>query len=108
VKVGRMRAPGAEVRLVGRDFDDAMSAAGAYARDHGLRLVADGRDVEASVGAGTIVVELLRAGTDFDAALVPLGNGALVTGVGRWLKAASPSTEVVGVSAAGADAMAAS
>jgi threonine dehydratase len=37
--------------------------------------------------------------------LVPLGNGALLAGVGRWLKAVSPQTRVVGVCAAGAPAM---
>jgi threonine dehydratase len=36
---------------------------------------------------------------------VPLGNGALLTGVARWAKAAHPGIEVIGVQAMGADAM---
>ena len=40
--------------------------------------------------------------------LLPLGNGALLTGVGRWIKAHAPAVQVIGVAAAGADAMAAS
>ena len=41
-----------------------------------------------------------------DALLVPLGNGALLSGVGAWIKAHAPSTEVIGVCAEGAPAMA--
>ena len=41
-----------------------------------------------------------------DAFLVPLGNGALATGVGCWLKAASPTTKVIAVVAEGAACMA--
>jgi threonine dehydratase len=41
-------------------------------------------------------------------ALVPLGNGALLAGMGCWLRAHRPATRVVGVCAAGAPAMAAS
>jgi threonine dehydratase len=36
---------------------------------------------------------------------VALGNGALVTGVGRWVKAHAPATQVIAVSAIGAPAM---
>lgn len=56
--------------------------------------------------AETIGRELLEA-TPFDAVLLPLGNGALLTGVGRWIKAHGPGVRVVGVRAQGADAMAA-
>lgn len=37
--------------------------------------------------------------------VLPLGNGALAAGVGRWVKAHSPETEIIAVSAAGAPAM---
>ena len=104
-KVARMRALGAEVRLTGADFDAAKAAAEAHAAQTGGRFVADGRDVEASVGAGTIGIELTKAPEPFDVVLIPLGNGALATGVGRWIKAVAPSTRVVAVSAAGADSM---
>lgn len=103
-KLARMRALGADVRLAGDDFDAAKVAAEAYAAEAGLRMVVDSLDVETSVGAATIAVEL-SAGEPFDAVVVPLGNGAMLTGMGRWLKAVAPGTEVIGVSAAGADAM---
>ena len=69
-------------------------------------MVEDGREPEISEGAGSIAVELLARGDAFDAVLVPLGNGALLNGMARWIKASSPATAVVGVCSAGADAMA--
>jgi threonine dehydratase len=105
MKVARMRALGADVRLQGHDFDAAKQAAEAFAAREGFLWVADGQDKEASEGAGTIGMELLERGDRFDAVLVALGNGALLTGVARWVKSVASATCVVGVSAAGADAM---
>ena len=58
-------------------------------------------------GAGTIGIELLKAGT-IDAVIVPLGDGALISGIGLWVKEHSPRTKIVGVCAEGAAAMEAS
>lgn len=38
-------------------------------------------------------------------AYVPLGNGALIVGVGAWLRHAAPHCRVVGIAAAGAPSM---
>ncbi len=105
LKVERMRALGAEVRFHGDDFDASKIEAERYAATHGLRMVADGLDPEASIGAGTMAMELTSRGIKPDAIIVPLGNGAMLTGIGRWMKAASPETQVIGVQASGADAM---
>ncbi len=105
-KVESMRRLGAEVRLEGEDFDEAKAAARALAKSEGWRLVEDGREVEIAEGAGTIALELCRWPEPLDALLVPLGNGALLSGVGAWIKAHAPSTEVIGVCAEGAPAMA--
>lgn len=108
LKIERMRSLGAEVRLAGADFDAAKQAATGWCEDHGACFVEDGREAAIAEGAGTIARELLSAPPRFDTLLVPLGNGALLTGIGRWTKAHAPQLRVVGVSAAGADAMAAS
>jgi len=105
LKIERMRALGADVRLHGADFDAAKLEAKRYAAAHGLQMVEDGREPSISEGAGTIAVELLRWPESFDDLLVPLGNGALVTGIGRWMKEHAPTTRVIGVAAAGAPAM---
>jgi peptide deformylase len=105
LKVERMRALGAEVRLGGRDFDAAKATGREWARAEGISFVEDGRDPWITEGAGTIGRELLSRDHAFDAILAPLGNGSLVNGIARWVKAASPATEIIGVGAAGAPAM---
>ncbi len=106
LKIERMRALGAEVRLHGEDFDAAKLEAKRFAANSGVRMVEDSLDPATGEGAGTIAIELLRWPEPLDTVLVALGNGALLTGVGRWLKAHSPTTQVIGVVAEGAPAMA--
>ena len=105
LKLERMRALGAEMRLEGADFDDAKSAARVFAAQHQVRFVEDSRDLEPTVGAGTIGLELTRDAHSLDAILIPLGNGALLAGVGCWIKHVRPATRVIGVCAKGAPAM---
>lgn len=105
LKVERMKALGAQVRQEGVDFDAAKDAAKAYAKSIGGWMVEDGLEPEISEGHGSMAVELLHSGASFDALTIPLGNGAMLNGLARWFKAASPHTRVLGVSASGADAM---
>lgn len=104
MKLRRIDDMGAMVRQAGDDFDAAKAAAREYCEAMGAWMVEDGREPEISEGAGSIGVELI-ADDSFDLVLLPVGNGALITGVARWVKENSPGTKVVGVSAAGADAM---
>ncbi len=106
LKLSRMRALGAEVRLAGRDLEDAKQTARAWAADRAARFIEDGNEPNISEGAGSIAVELFAHGDGFDAVVVPLGDGALLNGIARWTKAASPSTRVIGVCSRGAPAMA--
>lgn len=107
LKLERMRAMGADLRLHSEDFDTAKAAARRFCADSGAVFVEDGREAAIAEGAGTIALEMLRRPA-FDALLLPLGNGALLTGAGRWIKAHAPQVRVIGVCAEGADAMAAS
>jgi threonine dehydratase len=100
-KVARMRALGARVEVEERPH----SAAREYAAASADRiLVVDGLDPTIAEGAGTIGVELAGAGP-IDTALIQLGDGALISGVARWLKSRAETT-VIGVCASGAPAMA--
>ena len=91
--------------LTGHDFDAAKQAGEAHARATGGMWVADGLDPEAAEGAATIAMEILAEDDPPEVLAVPLGNGALLTGIARWAKAARPGIEVIGVQATGADAM---
>ncbi|PWV99022.1 threonine dehydratase [Hoeflea marina] len=105
LKVERMRALGAEMRLGGEDFDAAKLRAEDFAHRSGALMLADGLAPEASEGAGTMALELM-AGPDIpDCIVVPLGNGAMLTGIARWARAVRPDIEIIGVQAEGADAM---
>lgn len=105
LKIERMRALGAEVRLHGKDFDAAKHEAKRIAAAEGIPMVEDSLEAATGEGAGTIGMELLRWPDPFNTVLVALGNGALLAGVGRWIKAYTPETQVIGVVAAGAPAM---
>jgi threonine dehydratase len=109
-KVAAMRRLGAEVRLAGEDFDAARDAAAAHVRDSGWHLLVDGQDPWIAIGAGSMAVELtdgIEAGVlpDLAALYVPVGNGALIGGIGAWLKAQRPAVRLVGVQAEAAPAM---
>jgi threonine dehydratase len=105
LKLARMRALGAEVRLSGDDFDAAKEAARRFALERGALFVEDGFEPHVSEGAGSIAVELLAHGASFDAVVVPLGDGALLNGLARWIKAAAPATRMIGVCSRGAPAV---
>ena len=108
IKIERMRALGACVRMEGETPNQAHAAAQAFAGETGALLVEDGRHPSISEGAGTIAIELLRWPESFDAILVPLGDGALLGGMATWVKAHSPSTRMIGVAATGSPSMACS
>ncbi|MCV3241927.1 threonine/serine dehydratase [Mesorhizobium sp. ZC-5] len=103
-KLEAMRRLGAEVRLVARD-EDSKAAARKAALDMGALYIEDGAHPEIAAGAGTMAVELLARCDGLDAILVQIGDGALVTGVGSWIKATSPKTRVIGVTALGSPGM---
>ena len=106
LKIERMRDLGARVHLAGGDFDAAKAHAREVAAARGWRFVEDGAEAAIAEGAGTIAVELTRWLEPFDAVVVPVGNGALINGIGRWLKTHAPTTRIIGVCAAGAPTMA--
>lgn len=105
-KIEAMRRFGAEVIVDGADFDEAKALAQRHAERLGHIFVEDGAHPSIAEGAGTIAAEVTDAIDRIDAFFVPLGNGALATGVGCWLKAASPSTKVIAIVAEGAPCMA--
>lgn len=109
-KVAAMRRLGADVRLAGEDFDAACARAAVQAGESGWELLVDGADPWIAIGAGSIARELTDgvatgAIPALSAVYVPVGNAALVNGIGTWLRDAAPATRVIGVQAAGAPAM---
>ena len=104
-KVERMRALGANVALFGEDFDAAKIEAKRFASHTGARMIEDSLDPATGEGAGTIGLELLASPERLETLLVPLGNGAMLGGIARVIKARSPETRVIAVQSTGAPAM---
>lgn len=109
-KVERMRALGATVVEIGEDFDEARAASEAHVKRHDAHLLVDGEDPRISTGAATLALELTDSAAADDLPSpavigVPVGNGALINGVGSWLRATRPDCRVIGIQAEGAAAM---
>ena len=104
-KIEMMRSFGATVLLMGEDFDEAKIIAKAHAKKLQLRFVEDSQDIQTLAGAGTIGLELLKLPYTLDTLLIPLGNGALFSGIGRVFKELSPQTELIAVQSEGAPSM---
>jgi threonine dehydratase len=102
VKLDLIRAAGGIVKLAGRDFDEAKDCARLAAAQASLFYVEDGKEPDITAGAGTMAMEIAEP---VDTIIVPLGNGALLAGIGCWIRAHWPATRIIGVCAAGAPAM---
>jgi threonine dehydratase len=104
-KIRRIQALGAELHEEGVDFDDAKARAAAYAAAHELPYFEDGLEPAQYEGYREIGREIVtQLGRAPATVVVPLGNGALIGGVGEAL--AGEPTEVVGVVARDAPVMA--
>jgi threonine dehydratase len=104
-KVERMRSLGATVILCGEDFDAAKLKAKRAALEQNDRFIEDSRDIETAEGAGTIGLEWLSFPERLNALFIPLGNGAMINGIARVMKAHSPKTRIIAIQSAGAPAM---
>ncbi len=106
-KLAKLSAFGADVVVAGADFDEAKEQANAYAEQAGLPFFEDGAEPAQLDGYAAIGDEILDQLDEEPAAVVvPVGNGALLAGVGRALAARSRETRRIGVVSAGAPVMA--
>ena len=105
LKVASTRALGAEVELVGRDFDDARRIAEDRAGREGLRYIHSADEPLLISGVATCALELFEVAPGLDALFVPVGGGSGVLGAAIVARAMNPRTRVIGVQAEGAPAI---
>ena len=95
-KARRIQALGARIRQAGEDPLAAEVAARRAAESSGKVFISPYNDADVVAGQGTIAVELCRQLPRIDAVFVAVGGGGLIAGIGSYLKAVSPVTEIVG------------
>ena len=100
VKLEAMRDLGAEVVLVGRDFDDAREHCEMLAREHGYRYIHSGNEPHLIAGVGTHTLEILEEQPDIEVVLVAIGGGSGASGACIAGKSIQPGLEVIGVQSA--------
>jgi threonine dehydratase len=96
-KVEACRNYAAKTEMVGASFEDALSAAFAYAEETGATFVHPYEDETVIAGQGTIGLELAEQVLEAGTVLVPIGGGGLASGIGLALRAVKPRTRIVGV-----------
>ena len=98
---------GAEIRLAGTDLDFAKDEGKRFADEARIPFFEDGVEPTQYEGYGAIADEILdQLPEPPSAVIVPVGNGALIGGIGAIMKRRSPGTLVVGVAAKDAPVMA--
>jgi threonine dehydratase len=93
-----IRSLGAELRIVGDDYDAAMEVADSFQAETNMTMVHAFDDLKVIAGQGTIGLEIIEELPDLDTVIVPLSGGGLISGIAFSLKQISPDIHVVGVS----------
>jgi threonine dehydratase len=105
-KLALIEDGGAEIRQTGADLDAAKEEGRAHASQRGLPFFEDGAEPAQYEGYGSIADEILAQAPERPAAIVvPLGNGALLGGIGLTVARDAPEVERVGVAAKEAPVM---
>jgi len=106
-KLALIEGLGAETRLVGADLDEAKDEARRHAESGGLPFFEDGAEPAQYEGYGAVADEILdQLDEPPGAVVVPVGNGALLGGIGMRVAARAPETLRIGVAAKEAPVMA--
>ena len=94
-KIDKVRATGADVRVIEGYYDDASAAATERAAETGSAWMHPFDQPEVVAGQGTIGAELTEQVPGIDSVLVAVGGGGLIAGIASWF--AGNGVRVVGV-----------
>ena len=104
-KIDAMRELGADVRLHGRDFDEARQECERAAAAEGFRYVHSANEPKLIAGVGTIGLEIFEDLSDVDVIIVPAGGGSCASGNCIVANELNPSVQVIAVQSEAAPAM---
>jgi threonine dehydratase len=97
-KVRAIREVGAQVRIVGKSYDEARAEGERLAAEERMVMVEAADDPFVIAGQGTIGLEILEDLPEVETVLVPVSSGGLIGGIALALKSAAPRIRVIGVS----------
>lgn len=97
IKVSRTKEFGADVRIVGSNFDESFEACMEEVNRVKGTLVHPFDDPLVIAGQGTIGLEILDQVQDIDVIVAPVGGGGLISGIARVAKEINPKIRVIGV-----------
>ncbi|HEX6504345.1 MAG TPA: threonine ammonia-lyase [Terriglobales bacterium] len=97
IKVSATKSYGADVALVGANYDEAFEQALLRAHDQRLTFVHAFDDDAIIAGQGTLGLELLQQQPDLEAVIVPIGGGGLIGGISCAIKQTNSRIQVFGV-----------
>lgn len=103
-KIEATRGYGAEIKLVGKSVDEALTYALAESEQTGATLIHPFDHPDIVAGQGTIALEILAQVPEVDTIIVPVGGGGLIAGIATVLAEVAPHVKVIGVQAKNAAA----
>ena len=106
IKIDAVKALGAQVELIGDNFDDASDYAQRLAAERGMTYVPPFDDPDVIAGQGTIGFEIIKQHPrHIDAIFVAVGGGGLISGIAAYIKQIRPEIKIIGVEPDNSDAM---
>ena len=97
-KIEGIKSLGAEVRLIGKNQDEAQVEADRLSIQDGMTYISPFDNVDVIAGQGTLGLEIHRQIPELKYAFVPLSGGGLICGVAKALKSLNPNIKIIGVS----------
>ena len=96
-KLQLIRQFGGKVEMIGRDLDETKELLQQRPLSTDTVFIEDGSSPEIVAGTSTIGSEIVQKLPNVEVVIVPVGNGALIGGIGAALKEFNPSIQVIGV-----------
>ncbi len=98
IKVRAVEAFGADIELVGDDYDAACEQAIAFSEQSGAYFIHPFNNLEVIAGQGTLGVEITQQlASPPGIIFLPIGGGGLAAGVAATVKAVYPEVRIIGV-----------
>ncbi len=101
-KIEKLKAWGADVRIVGSAWHESNVEALDFVDKTGAAYIHPFADPLVAAGQGTVALELLEQLPEVDTVLIAMGGGGLISGMATALRALKPDVRIVGIEAEGA------